>query len=281
MTRRQAITVALLGCLVGAIAWFDRNSSQITAPPIPAESAEKAAKKNSENSYLYDLWKWATHDAITVYTFFLALFTAVLSATAIVQIRYLIRADYVARRSSIAARRAANASIRQARIAEAALTQVERPYIFIWGMFSHAPKATFTSTTGVGLPVVIQDNAAFVYSVSNRGKLAAVVETVLIACGYENNGRCPPLIIIGDHKFVQMPILSPEKDIENITHNVAWRELDRANPSPEFRDGLIFRVVIYYRGPFTKGHETSQCWQWRDRAGIQGWVEDPRYTYAK
>lgn len=97
MKRRQAIAIALLGCLVLALAWFDGYSSQIAAPPRPAETAEKTNKKSSEDSYLYDLWKWATHDAITVYTFFLAVFTGVVGRTAIVQIRYLRKSSDLAR----------------------------------------------------------------------------------------------------------------------------------------------------------------------------------------
>lgn len=54
-------------------------------------------------------------------------------------------------------------------------------------------------------------DAVFTYSVSNRGKLAAVVEKVSVGCGYERGGRGPPLRIMGDHYLVQMPIISSNK----------------------------------------------------------------------
>jgi hypothetical protein len=111
--------------------------------------------------------------------------------------------------------------------------------------------------------------------------LAAVVENVSIACGYERNGQYPPLTIIGDHRLLQTPIVSSEQDVENIAYEIPWREIDRSNPSPEFRDDLIFRVVIAYRGPLTKGHETSECWHYIRSVNGFAEVADARYTYAR
>jgi hypothetical protein len=55
MKRRQAIAIALLGCLALALAWFDGHSSQIAAPPKPTQATENTNKKSSEDSYLYDI----------------------------------------------------------------------------------------------------------------------------------------------------------------------------------------------------------------------------------
>jgi len=183
----------------------------------------------------------------------------------------------ITRISTIATRRAANA----ARKSADAIQIVERPYIFIWGMVSHAPMISYGPLHGGFPQQTIQEKAAFIYSVSNRGKLTAVIENVLIACGYERNGLYPPLVSIGDHYLLRVPLISSDKDVENIPFEITWRELDRMNlnPSPEFRDDLIFRVVIEYRGPFTKNHETSQCWRYRK--SVNGWMEVPHYTYSR
>ena len=266
MKRRQAIAIALLGCLVLALAWFDGHSSQVAAPPKPAERTEQPNKKGYKDSYFYELWLWATHDAITVYTFFLALFTAVLSGTAFVQIRYLIRADYLARRSSIAARRAANASIRQAKIAEAALTQLERPYIFIFGIGA----AARDDETG----------RFFVeYTVANYGKMPAIIEAPHIGFEIDNGGQPPiPTLVADDHALLVSPILQSGEvrtgfreyfPPQMVGENIAFRQVPAAEgftlvafPDLQAPAGfdIFFRAVIRYRGPVSRGHETSALW---------------------
>lgn len=91
----------------GSVVW----SLQPSAPPKTSQTSQQPGKKSAENSYLYDAWEWATHDATSVYTFFLALFTGVVGTTAIVQIRYLKRADETARISADAAKQAADAAV--------------------------------------------------------------------------------------------------------------------------------------------------------------------------
>lgn len=145
---------------------------QITAPPQPAESAEQTGKKSNENSYLYDFWKSATRDAITVYTFFLALFTAVLSGTAFVQIRYLRRADETARTT-------ANAAKKSADVAEAALTVAGRPYLV-----PKEPKIAIWRTGQPGMPVTMTNPAEYKgiveYGFRNMGRTVALLKEVTI-----------------------------------------------------------------------------------------------------
>jgi hypothetical protein len=270
--------------LLAGIALFYANeiwrSSKGTHPPAPQARAEHPQYEAKHDNIFSDAWNWTTQDAVSFYTSMLALFTGALVTVSAIQIRFLIRADISARRSAIAARRAADASIRQARIAETALTQLERPHMFIWGIRSSVPSMVFTSSTRPNdEPKVVRDNAHFNYSVSNGGKLAGVIETVSIACGYERNGRIPPLHIIGDHYLLGTPIVSSGQNVLDIPYKIPLAELDRADPRPYFRDDLIFRVVIEYRGPVTRDHETSQCWRYR--TAVNGWAEDPRYTYSR
>jgi hypothetical protein len=157
--------------------------------------------------------------------------------------------------------------------AEATLTK-ERPYISIHGI-------SFQHTQGARPPRIT-------YNVTNIGKLAAKVENVSIRCGMELS-QPPPLLllfppsrIIGDHLLLQMPILSSGEERANIEYDVPNELLKRDPPIRWPIDQMIFQVVVTYRGPFTKGHETAQCWRftWSPR---KGFVEnpDPRYTYTR
>jgi hypothetical protein len=266
----RALLLALIVAPMMVFVPLPLSSQEPPQTPQYDSSTENAARKPSENNPLKLFWDWTTHDAVSFYTFVLAIFTGVVGVVAIVQIGFLIRADKTTRITAEAARRSANA-----------IQITERPYIFIWGIVGTAPTIIYTSSTDPKARKVVQDDAVFTYSVSNRGKLAAVIETVSIACGYEKGGHYPPLMMIGDHGLLQTPILSSEQDIENIAYNIPWRELDRSNPTPEFRDGLILRVVIAYREPFSSGHETSQCWRYVHSANSFAELADARYSYTR
>ncbi len=87
---------------------------------------------------------------------------------------------------------------------------------------------------------------------------------------------------MGNHSFLQTPIVSAGADIGDLSYKCSWSDLDWNNPTPGFRDGLIFRVVIDYRGPITRNHQTSQCWRYSSAHG-GGFTEvpDERYTYSR
>jgi hypothetical protein len=97
----------LLTCL--ALFFANELWRSLESPHTPAyeRSTSGSNQKTEKNNPFNEVWEWATHDAITVYTGILAIFTGVLSVVSIIQIRYLIRADYLARRSLIAGRQAA------------------------------------------------------------------------------------------------------------------------------------------------------------------------------
>jgi hypothetical protein len=182
--------------------------------------------------------------------------------------------------------KAAQAAEKNASTAEAALTQLERPYIFIWGIKGFIPSTAYGSVDEPEKMVRTHyPHAEFIYSVSNRGKLTAIIENVSIGCGY----GLPALIIIGDHYLLDTPLISSGQDIPNIPHHALWAQLDPATyramtidkQAPMFRDGLTFRVIITYRGPFTQGHETSQCWRYNRSVNGFADVTDPGLTYIR
>jgi hypothetical protein len=75
---------------------------------IPVQRTPSTSQPAHENEvYLYRFWEWAAKDAITVYTFLLAIFTGALARISIVQIHYLRRADQTAQTAANAARSSA------------------------------------------------------------------------------------------------------------------------------------------------------------------------------
>jgi len=169
------------------------------------------------------------------------------------------------------------ATHRAAKVAERALVDLERPYIFIWGIS--------------GVQALRDDGykPRIYYNVSNNGKLAARVDDVSIRFGGELNGQFPALAVQGDHELLQEPIFSSDENRKRLFHAVSDSPLvTRGNPNTHFGEvphalavGTIFGVVIKYRGPSGEHHETAQCW--RSRTSPDGWVEiaDSELTYMK
>lgn len=171
-------------------------------------------------------------------------------------------------------KRAAEAAAKAARVAEKALLDLERPYVFVHGMS--------------GVEALAQDDyrPRIVYNVSNNGKLAARIDTVSIACGPGNNGSLPPLRLQDRHRLLERPILSADEQRSRIFHELLGENFitrDDVNGSSgiayDVDDGVIFQVLIEYRGPSGQSHETGQVWKYDREAG--GWCEvaDPHHTY--
>jgi hypothetical protein len=181
-------------------------------------------------------------------------------------------------------RQSAEASAEHARIAGAALTQLERPYVFIFGVRVIKRDA--------------QSRDFFVeYTVANYGKMPAIIEAPHI--GFDISERAeppiPPLLYDG-HNLMASPILEAGEQrkkirayfpsgmvgpdiiarIETISaadvepnaslygHHSPPTEEPPEVVVPTFTipEGfdIFFRAVIRYRGPFTAGHETGAVW---------------------
>jgi hypothetical protein len=159
------------------------------------------------------------------------------------------------------------ASNRSAAAAERALTDLERPWIFVFG-------------ARLGERAHETDDWFVEYTVANYGKMPAIIEQANTGFEVSNRGEPPfPLECAEDHSLVIAPILaagepralveffplqeSPDGSVEfDIIVNPADGEQTlRARPPVQMEGhDTFFRVIIRYRGPQSRDHETAACW---------------------
>jgi hypothetical protein len=131
------------------------------------------------------------------------------------------------------------------------------------------------------------------YSISNFGQTPAIVEN--IGAGF-HEGSTPfaPKKVDDDHSLVVGPIMPPG-DVRG-----ALRELlpepyipenlgevvnvdGRTYPIPKYGSDqdLLFRVIVYYRGPFSDGYKTSATWRFSRSLGYFVEFGGREYNYTE
>lgn len=151
-----------------------------------------------------------------------------------------------------------------AKTAKRAITELERPYLFIldynW-LLTEKARAAGTKY-GVG------------YSVMNAGKLPASIKRVEIGLRFGDSiphmDDVPPI-----HELLTGPVIAGG-DARLVTQPFA-DEFEGADPPREckIRGGIavipamafqhprvIAKISIHYDGPITIGHVTTACWEW-------------------
>lgn len=153
-------------------------------------------------------------------------------------------------------------AIRSTNIAERTLTDLERPYIFIYGL---------------GIADNREDDFPYLtYTISNNGKLSAVISNIIVRCSMESNFSKADA---SEEGCINLnPILSPNEtiDMKFIPHRSVWESIRLR----KLYYGVIFQVMVSYNGPFTHGHVTARCWKYKQ--GFMDFVEvnDPRCSYT-
>jgi hypothetical protein len=122
LKRQQTIAILLLMCLAVGLAWIDQRTSLPSQNPVGDERSARAEHKSTNNNPLELFWDWTTREAVSFYTFVLAIFTGVLGITAIKQIKYLRLANETARIAANAAKQSAETQANDTRI-------IQRAYI--------------------------------------------------------------------------------------------------------------------------------------------------------
>jgi hypothetical protein len=154
------------------------------------------------------------------------------------------------------------ANNRSAEIAERALTELERPYLFILDYNWLLAEKARADGLEYGL----------IYSVANGGKLPAVIKSVKFGMTFGQSIPSlhdePPV-----HALLTAPLIGAGKERQVIQGMVEEkgepaRECEIRGgtaliPAGAFSAGrVIAKISIEYDGPITAGHVTTACWEW-------------------
>jgi hypothetical protein len=266
LTRLQK--AAMLGALAifFTAAWVGEIWQASNIPPSSINQnagGQKGGEAKPETS------KESTDEAIARYNKWLTIFTAVLAiatiglGTATVGLYFASeRQIEIWRRSTEATERAALAATEQAHVARIALTQLERPYLFIFGVhhfqFDSETKEYFVE-----------------YTVANYGKMPAIIESPGIEFVIDNGGQPPlPTHVEESHSLMTSPIMPAGEQrvfreylptgmtdggiVVEVVDAVAI--VSHPNITLEDDFDLYFRAVIRYRGPSSGNHVTGALW---------------------
>jgi len=275
--------------LLGAIVAISLNLSVVPAQskphPQPHQASQTSTNKAAINSEAHSesFWVKTVDDPVAFFTFVLSIFTAVLAGVSITQIIFLIRADRTASITAGAAKDSADAAVAQAKISERALTQLERPYVFVFG----AGNVRSDEDTG---------EFFIEYTVANYGKMPAIIEGAWIdfVLGVAGVPQTPTLLE-NDHSLLVAPIIQagekrllraylPENMIDKEGASfVVIKGTDDLLQIPELAipkdHDVFFRAIVSYRSPTSLGHETGALWLFMGGQLVQRGGEE--YNYVK
>jgi hypothetical protein len=176
---------------------------------------------------------------------------------------------------------------RTVRVAERSLTEVERPYVFVFNVHFMAGD--------VLNPPELYPMPSILYTVANYGKTPAIIENVESAARIqvfvpndlmeENVGMSlvvSPIMQSGEVRSDLIKDTRASFDPARGVREIALKP-DGAYAVPQFRndENIFFRIVVRYRGAFTGRHESAFCWRYDtdDQAFIQHGGEE--YNYLK
>ena len=174
--------------------------------------------------------------------------------------------------------KAANAATEQARLARQAFENVERPYLLIFDVMM--PTKPLTEPQTADPPPIL------VYDVGNFGKLPATIDEIWTGAGLRDDGRSPDLLRPShDHRLIVSDSLRPDKQQSKITQamtdTIVIDNGFRFIPHIPVGQDLSFRIVLRYRGPFSRGHETSGWWRYDPSAESFVRCGGDEYNYVR
>ncbi len=200
-------------------------------------------------------------------------FTAVLALSTIIlwivtwqagirQSRDMKASIAAAEKAAMGAMIGARAAQKSADVSEKAFSNLERPYIFAFGI---QRLEADTEYAGGFEPFVT-------YNVANYGKTPAIIENVRAGFSISKSYPDGPTRVDETHSLLISPILEAGEKREKLLEmfpsgmeRTLLRDEDGsvyAIPAMESTEDLFFRIIIDYRGAFTEGHESSFCWRY-------------------
>jgi hypothetical protein len=234
-------------------------------------------------------WKWGDADpGATFATLLLVIIGAAQAGLFLWQLGLMRKGMLDAQKAADAAKEAANAAVRQAKVAEQSFAKLERPYLYI----------TDVSSFKVDDKSSAEDPAIYVtYTVANYGKTPAIIKHAQGVChGLDYriaNSPDFPLAFDYDHPLIAAPILKAGEVRERIREDGAANSvefnfndlafidetLDKAAPVNNVYQDVYLWIILTYRGPFTDHHEISACWRWEE--GTRRFIKHSEHNHEK
>lgn len=253
----------VLGALL-AVAVFAMGTV-FSSQPAQAPKNEQPSKESKGQASNYNpfvrFWNWTSHDPVAFYTFVLAIFTGVLGATAIVQIRYLRKADETTRVAASAADRSARAAIALQlpiigirpdelghKTAGSGQEQIESCYVRVVTLTNLGPTKAFPKeilygwTFGDGLPA--EPNYRYIES---------FLPNTFLEDGGPKNKRLPGLMVLKKGQ---------------------WSEICKGNR-------LWFYCDLLYEDFMGERRSHGFCWRWAYTGMALGWRIEDAPTYNR
>lgn len=189
-------------------------------------------------------------------------------------------------------RRSNATSLKSTKITERTLVDLERPYVFVFGI-AHIASA-LSMEGSIEYPIVR-------CSISNNGRLPAIIAKANYFI--EWSSTVPPttesipnlgnlngldVLAIGEKRnSVEIDLSSIEgtlegccggEDYECTQYFESWVPKNR--PRDDIMS-LFLRVIISYSGPFSRNHETSACWRYDIAESCFRAYGNEQYNYTK
>lgn len=251
------------------------TAGQQTYHPAPTD------EPNAES-----FWVRTFNDPVALFTAVLALTTVVLAVIAIVQIRFLIKADETTRKAANAADLSARAAVK---IELPILRSYEGPRISRLRNDGAREQDDTGQELSGGLPV----GRSYVdhINVTNRGRTVAVVTRV--ASGWTVARELPSEPVYAAIKIVEGgQALPADDDLRSVAvpREIITLTKDQASSVASGASTFWYYVQLTYIDFMDDTHEVAFCWQWfdqnRDRVGASGTsfiarLTDAPKSYAK
>lgn len=261
--RRRSNPEIALGVLLATLFWIGVLGWQSSYGPANKQADEcyEAAKRAGiKADECKSFWERTTSDPTAAFTAGIFIFNIVLGLSTVALWRVTGRSTD---------------------IAERAFSDLERPYVYIFG------------AKGLERESERMDPYDFLkYSVANYGKTPASLESVCLKISLGNTPEVP--VPVGEwHSLRALPILTPNErrdDTEVVPESIPTSQYADENTPPddsftvpdlEAGTEFFLWVQIKYNGPFSTGHETSACWKWdRDSSRLILYA-DEKYNYTR
>jgi hypothetical protein len=224
-----------------------------------------------ENAFLSPVaswWLWTTHDTAGFYTFILDILTGLVAMGGGLLAIFTYHLWASGEGQLKANRRSAFAALQSAKVARESFARLERPYVYIFGL--HWADSDRTTPGGAAV--------ALSYQVANYGRTPAQLTEARVGFTVGTTPAAADLLGVHNaHPLSESPILTANETRvidrhelpEGISEGDGGILVELAGdpsiaPLPNISGGDLFiRIIIRYSGPFTRDHETSACWIWR------------------